>query len=199
MSSLRDPQQDEDRVKKPEWLVMLGRHRARPTASRVRRATPAQAGNGDIMKAPATNRTDKQQVSAHIWVVCQSARLVTTVDGSAPATVPTTISLDVYARDLLLLTSRSPSTISSRTTRWLLVKWAPQERVYEYDKTVGDGRRHSLPIFGGGDVVILIDGNRQTGHGEEEMSGRAFSRLARCNAIVQKHPSSKNPRRTFLC
>lgn len=26
VASLRDPQQDEDRVKKPEWLVMLGKH-----------------------------------------------------------------------------------------------------------------------------------------------------------------------------
>lgn len=25
VQSLRDPQQDEDRVKKPEWLVMLGK------------------------------------------------------------------------------------------------------------------------------------------------------------------------------
>ena len=25
IESLRDPQKDEDRVKKPEWLVMLGR------------------------------------------------------------------------------------------------------------------------------------------------------------------------------
>ena len=30
ISSLRDPQQDDDRVKKPEWLVMLGKHIARP-------------------------------------------------------------------------------------------------------------------------------------------------------------------------
>jgi len=29
ISSLRDPQQDDDRVKKPEWLVMLGKHIAR--------------------------------------------------------------------------------------------------------------------------------------------------------------------------
>lgn len=25
VQSLRDPQQDEDRVKKPEWLIMLGK------------------------------------------------------------------------------------------------------------------------------------------------------------------------------
>lgn len=30
VSSLRDPQEDGDRVKKPEWLVMLGKNRPRP-------------------------------------------------------------------------------------------------------------------------------------------------------------------------
>lgn len=27
VQSLRDPQADEDRVQKPEWLIMLGKHR----------------------------------------------------------------------------------------------------------------------------------------------------------------------------
>lgn len=38
VASLRDPQQDDDRVKKPEWLVMLGKQNARPTS--------LEAGNG---------------------------------------------------------------------------------------------------------------------------------------------------------
>lgn len=39
-----------------------------------------------------------------------------------------------------------------------MVKRARQEWVYEYDGTVGDGRRHTLPAAGGGDAITLIDG-----------------------------------------
>lgn len=41
VASLRDPQQDDDRVKKPEWLVMLGKYTARPAP--VRPLAVAQA------------------------------------------------------------------------------------------------------------------------------------------------------------
>lgn len=57
---------------------------------------------------------------------------------------------------------------------------------------------HSLPQTGGGDVVTLIDGNRQRQDTERETSGRAFSRLARCNAIVQKHPSSEKSKKDLF-
>lgn len=33
INSLRDPQQDADRVKKPEWLIMLGKSLPFPTSS----------------------------------------------------------------------------------------------------------------------------------------------------------------------
>lgn len=69
--------------------------------------------------------------------------------------------------------------------------------MYEYNETVGDGRCQSLALTGRGDVVTPIDGNRQTEDADRKTSGRAFSRLARCNAIVQKHPSSEKSKKTF--
>lgn len=50
---------------------------------------------------------------------------------------------------------------------------------------------------GRGDVVTLIDGNGQGEDAEREISGRAFSRLARCNAIVQRHASSEKSKKNF--
>ena len=74
VNSLRDPQADEDRVQKPEWLIMLGRY---PTTTRF---------------------TTDNQASALTSVVSPSARPATLAAGSAPATVLTTISPAVYAR-----------------------------------------------------------------------------------------------------
>jgi len=39
METLRDPQKDEDRVKKPEWLVMVGMLLSRPIAE-IQRDVP---------------------------------------------------------------------------------------------------------------------------------------------------------------
>lgn len=62
------------------------------------------------------------QVSAHTWVVSQSARPAISAAGSALATVPTTTSPDASGRVPLLSTSRFPNTTSPRTPAWLLVK-----------------------------------------------------------------------------
>lgn len=45
VASLRDPQQDDDRVKKPEWLVMLGKHNARQL-SYWQTPSPSKAWDG---------------------------------------------------------------------------------------------------------------------------------------------------------
>jgi hypothetical protein len=73
--ALRDPQADSERVQKPEWLIMLGTT-----------ATAPQHGTASLVYW-------QQQASALTWVVCPSARPATLAAGSAPATVPTTISL----------------------------------------------------------------------------------------------------------
>jgi hypothetical protein len=75
--SLRDPQQDSERVKKPEWLT---------------------------------------------WVVCPSVRPVTSVAGSALATVLTTTFPAVSGRALRLSTSRCPSTTLLRSPTLSSVK-----------------------------------------------------------------------------
>jgi len=82
--SLRDPQPDADRVKKPEWLIMLGKK----NTFREREAAEMWFTN------------TKSQVSALTWVVCQLVRLVTLAVGSALATVPTTTFPDVSGRVL---------------------------------------------------------------------------------------------------
>lgn len=71
--SLRDPQSDEGRVQKPEWLVMLGEYNQIRTSSR---------------------ETDGMQGSVHIWDAFPSARLEIMVVGSVPVTDRTTISQD---------------------------------------------------------------------------------------------------------
>lgn len=72
VASLRDPQSDDDRVQKPEWLVMLG-------------VLPRWIVRLNLL-------TRISQVSAPISAVSPLARLVTLVAGSALATVPTTTS-----------------------------------------------------------------------------------------------------------
>lgn len=60
VSSLRDPQQDDDRVKKPEWLVMLGKQNAQPTILQPP-AEPQQAPElamSDITWVARTTWTD---------------------------------------------------------------------------------------------------------------------------------------------
>lgn len=57
VASLRDPQQDEDRVKKPEWLVMLGKDITRTISPSFAEPNP-EAGNGDITWASETTGTD---------------------------------------------------------------------------------------------------------------------------------------------
>ena len=37
VESLRDPQKDEDRVKKPEWLIMVGKLLSKCNVSRIQR------------------------------------------------------------------------------------------------------------------------------------------------------------------
>lgn len=96
VSSLRDPETDDDRVQKPEWLVMLGTflwrlgHGPESTARRDRARVRAALRGRDIERGNAD--IGPPQASAHTWVVCRLARLVTTVAGSALATVRTTTS-----------------------------------------------------------------------------------------------------------
>lgn len=69
--ALRDPQRDEDRVKKPDWLIMLGMSCLRTNVVNV------------LMS----------QVSAPILDASPLARPATLAAGSVPATAPTTTSL----------------------------------------------------------------------------------------------------------
>lgn len=72
-----------------------------PSPRSRKHETPS--GNPSVTLSPTRTVCKSQNgsscwVSAHIWVVCQLARLVTLVVGSARATVLTTISLDVHER-----------------------------------------------------------------------------------------------------
>lgn len=98
VASLRDPQTDEDRVQKPEWLVMLGTlylgsipRPLRPNAPRV------PQGAREAFRLTLLCLT---QVSVHILDVCPLARPAISAVGSALATALITISLDVYGEDL---------------------------------------------------------------------------------------------------
>lgn len=121
VQSLRDPQQDEDRVKKPEWLIMLGKD---STPAAPSRRPPKTFGKQHHARSCRRWLTEITQVSARTWVVCPSARPAISEAGSALATVLTTTSPDVYARAPLPSTSRSPNMISPRTESWLSVKWS---------------------------------------------------------------------------
>ncbi|KAJ9100017.1 hypothetical protein QFC19_005835 [Naganishia cerealis] len=76
IKSLRDPQADDDRVKRPEWLVMLG-----------------VSFSMFHLAINLYSTLDYSCRSARIWVVCLSVKQVTSEVGSALVTVPTTISL----------------------------------------------------------------------------------------------------------
>lgn len=78
--ALRDPEADSDRVKKPEWLIMLGEF-----------FNPRIARSCSVYSNPA-NPLTHHQASAPILVVSPSARPATLAAGSAPATDPTTTS-----------------------------------------------------------------------------------------------------------
>lgn len=78
VETLRDPQKDEDRVKKPEWLVMIGML---------------------LYSYNCLNDTiliDMMKASAHTWDACPLVKQATTEDGSVLATALTTIFPDVY-------------------------------------------------------------------------------------------------------
>lgn len=89
--ALRDPQPDSDRVKKPEWLIMVGTYTsyAKTAHNRAR----------DMLRTQMADMT-LFQVSAHTWVVYPLARLVTLAVGSAHATAHTTTFLAASERAL---------------------------------------------------------------------------------------------------
>lgn len=66
--------------------------------------------------------------------------------------------------------------------------------MYEYDETDGDGRRHSLPPTGGGDVVTHIDGNRQRKDAGREISGGHFLDWLAAMPLYKSIRAVRNPK-----
>lgn len=69
--------------------------------------------------------------------------------------------------------------------------------MYEYDETDGDGRRHSLPPSGGGDVVTHIDGNRQREDAEWDISGGHFLDWLAAMPLYKSIRAVRNPKDLF--
>jgi len=99
--ALRDPQRDEDRVKKPEWLIMLGTVPPLPPSlisplshSTITSHPPASPPRPSHLPPIPSNPTHltPTQASAPTWAACPSAKRATSAAGSAPATAAITIS-----------------------------------------------------------------------------------------------------------
>lgn len=156
VASLRDPETDDQRVKKPEWLVMLG--------------MSPEAGWHVMGDGRITNGPD--QASAHIWVACPSARPATSADGSAPATVPTTTFRAASGKDPPRSTSRSLRTTSLTTASWLSVKRQPvPAKDHHGPRWDRDGR---IEKGNGGGVLVQ--------YGVSAKQKRAFAGFPSCSA-----------------
>jgi hypothetical protein len=128
MGELRDPQTDDERVQKPETLVLIGVCTRTPRPPRVR--PPHAATQPGMLSRPRSDPHRKHSalvsLPSQTSAACRSTAPAISMDGSAPAMARTTTPRGAFARAPRPSTLRSRRISSSMTPRsW----WARRTKI----------------------------------------------------------------------
>jgi ubiquinol-cytochrome c reductase iron-sulfur subunit len=140
MGELRDPQSDDERVQKPETLVLIGVCTRKPPPPPPASCPPARTGcllpcalrvcgtHHHPPHSPSLPSVSAPRSRAQTSAACRSTAPVTSTAGSARATARTTTPRDAFARGPRPSTWRSRPISSSTTPRSSLVRRVYRER-----------------------------------------------------------------------